>query len=477
MEDKKIDALLNDYSAGLGHSRHAVTAPRRQSLPYWKPILAAGVGVAVVASFVLIPRRAEAASIDPVMNALKDTKFWMATTMTRANGGHWGPYTTSINQDGKIWFKSEVFGGAPRQITTLIDHEFEYDEWSELPYVLKSRFTLDPRASMSTMMDPLKNALAHVGGMRKDFTRRNGVLYHGQKAYSLSLASKLTKARSGNLKDFEVIVQSDTDLPLVSTIKFGIPGTKNFQEIRTTYGYEPRHNRQPMIPNPRKTLIDVDAEKKRWVETWTPMIEGAQLPTILSASMSPDGTIWIAYVSEGNQNSYVYPKAIDDKEYVRGVTYSLSDWKAAAAPRVKGKDVLVSTFLALNPKPSAKTAVTVSWNARPGDQTPNPATCQLTTEKWDFPSYFPPFMNSINVDLQKNSMWRSRGDAYRSKKMFKEAADAYLKSYEIMKRNHYFVNPSQNPLRAAAECYEKLGDKKTGQKLRKMIPTGARPQF
>ena len=474
MEDKKIDDLLSSYSENLGHFDGSVPKSAQRHINLWKPIVITIMGGAILTAFVVLPRKAEAAPIEKVIMALKDTKFWMATTTTRANGGKWGPYSSSINKDGKIWFRTEVFGGASKQITTLFDGGFEYDEWSELPYVLKSKFNPDPRMNVSAMTDPLKNALSRVGGMRSDFVRTDGIKYNGQQVYSLSLTPKRNKATKSSLKEFELIVQRDTNLPLVSTINGSIPGTKNRQEIKTVYGYDVTQNRQPMIPNPNKALIDADAEKKRLVEQWAMKIEGTQLPTILEASITPDGTIWIAYVSEGNQNNYVSPKELGEKGYVQGVTYSLSDWKAAAAPRVTGKDVLVSTFIALNPKPSPKTSVFVKWNNRPGTRPHDPTTCPLVGEKWDFPSYFPPFMGEFNVDLYKNSMLNTRGDALRVKTDYKSAAEAYMKRYEIMKRNRYAVNAHKSSLLAAAECYEKLGDIAMAKKLRKLIPTSAR---
>ena len=77
------------------------------------------------------------------------------------------------------------------------------------------------------------------------------------------------------------------------------------------------------------------------------------------------------------------------------------------------------------------------------------------------------------MESHEYSIWRSRGDAYRSRKMFEEAADAYMKSYEIMKVNHHYLNSYQNPLRAAAECYEKLGDKAMGAKTAEDDPNRA----
>ena len=72
------------------------------------------MGGAILAAFVVLPRKAEAAPIEKVLAALKDTKFWMATTTTRANGGKWGPYNATVYKGGKIWFQSEYFGGAKR---------------------------------------------------------------------------------------------------------------------------------------------------------------------------------------------------------------------------------------------------------------------------------------------------------------------------------------------------------------------------
>ena len=472
MNDNQIDQLLGSYSENLGHFEGTVPSLQRKPIKVWKPILLTGTAFVAVGTFLLLPKSAEAAPMDKVLGALKNTKFWSATAQSKEGNGPWTLHYKSQQMDGKLRFDSVIFGGASRHLTTIIDSGNQYVDYSDLPYVLKSKFELEPRQNGATMTDPLKNALQMVGGMRKDFHREDGILYKGTEAYSLSMMIK----KPGR-KGFEVIVQKSTNLPLVViTHNFNVRSAAVY-DFRIEYSYVQPNDLSMFTPNPHKVIVDVATEQKRWVDTWTPMIEGTQLPTVLSASMSPDGTIWLAYVSDGNQNSYVHPKAIDDKDYVPGVTYSLSDWKAAAAPRLKGKDVLVSTFLALNPKPSPKSSVTVEWQSHLGGDTPKSIKCQLYAEKWDFPSYFPPFMKSINADLQKNTMWRARGDAYRTRKMFKEAAEAYVKSYEIMKANHFFVNSYQDPLRAAAECYEKLGEKAKANELRKLMPKGPKAQY
>ena len=55
--------------------------------------------------------------------------------------------------------------------------------------------------------------------------------------------------------------------------------------------------------------------------------------------------------------------------------------------------------------------------------------------------------------------------------------DAEVIAIEIMRKNHSMACPYQSPLEAEAKCYDKLGDKKKAQELRKLIPKGKMAKY
>ncbi len=469
MNDKRIDDLLNEYSQSLGHSRQTIANAKVKpaKIAMWKPMLATCIGTVVITTFVLMPRRAEAATIDLVIDALKEANFWMATCRSKEQGGDWVTNYRRFHQGDKIRFESQVFGGAPRTYTTIIDSGLDYRDHSDLPYILKSKVAVYPRQEQDAMTDPLKNSLQLVGGMRSDFVRTDGITYQGSKAYSLKLNSK-------GRKIFELIVQKSTNLPLAVTVNN--PGSAKVKpfKYRIDYSYVPPSNLSSLLkPDPTKYIVDQDADKASFADTWSKIQSSPDSPTIYNSSISPDGTIWITFgVIEGSKNCWT-PLRILDKNYAQSSCFLMNSYGNSKDFRVLGYQVMTANYIPVDPSAPKPTMVIVefgnkpAFSAEPKDMLRKTVTCQLTHEERDFPAHFPCFTEEVPLVFLASNQFRVRANVLKKRGDYLGAGKAFEKEHHVLEEAQYLH--FNIPLNAAIACYEKLGMKAKVRELKALV--------
>lgn len=474
MNDKKVDDLLTEYSQSLGHSRHASANVKVKTgrTIIWKPALVTCIGAALIATFTFLPRRAEAAPMDRVFQALKETKFWMATCRTKEQGGSWIMQYRSFHQDDKTRGESPVFGGPPKTIVTIIDSESEYTDHSDLPYILKSKFSSDKGQQSEAMIDPLKNSLQLIGGMRADFARTDGIKYQGSDAYSLSLKFKKT-----GKKYFELFVQRSSNLPLAVLIDNpGTPKVKPF-EYRIDYSYVPPKDLSLFTPDPKKYFVDIEAEKAAYAELWSKTPVSPDSPTIFASSISPDGTIWITFGVKNHNKKGWTPLKLLNKNYAPASWFMMNSYGTSKDFRVSGYEVITTNYIPIDPTATKPAEIQIEFSAKaafldePKDVQRKTVTSVLTKEQRDFPAHFPCFMRDIRTEFLVTSQIRARARALQKRGDYLEAGRAFEKEFHLLKRYAFM----HQPLREAIECYEKLGMKKKVQELKQLAKSALKP--
>lgn len=478
MNDRKIDDLLSEYAQGLGHSRHLVPAVMPRKVQIWKPVLITSLGAAAIAATVFMPKRAEAAPIDRVKGALQNVRSWTATCQTRDQGQPWALQYRSFHLDGKIRGESPVFGGAPRTYITIIDSDIEYSDHSDLPYILKSKFVLDPRVKAGVFSDPLKNSLQMVGGeMRKDFVRTEGITYKGNDAYSLSLKSKKT-----GKKYYELMVQKSSNLPLAVLINNVNPSTKIPFEYRIEYSYALITDSSLFKPDPKKYVVDEVADKAQYEAEWAKKASAPESPTIYGSSISPDGTIWITFGVKDREKNGWTPLKILSKNYAQSSSFLMNSYGNSKNFRVNGYEVATSNYIAIEPGPTRPTEIQVEFGYKPAflgapkDMKRQTIKCMLTNEKRNFPAFFPCFMQEIPFVFLASNQANVRAHALMARGDYLGAGRAFEEEHRIIREARYY-NVS-NPLKAAIGCYERLGMKQKIRELRELSKSDPkRPKF
>jgi hypothetical protein len=474
MEDRTIDDLLSGYSKGLGHSRHKKPQVTATKLPLWKPVMVTAVGAAILGAFVFIPRRVEAAPIDKVLQAFNSAHFWSSTTWMRslAKPAPWQLSGNLIHLDDA--FQQNGPASTPGFLTIITKSGFQFYDYQGMPCILK--IPLKESEWLKNVNDPMKQAIYYSKFKGKELVRKDGGMFKGIETFSLTVTSKQGKVL------FEAIVDKSNNLPLQFTM--GIGGKNDAAEIRTEFQYRQPKELVVLSPNSKKEIIEIEKEMPTLAEKWNSVKPNLDKFSLLSSSISPDGTIWIASRVEGDLVAAGRRTLSLDNANYTSATCQTFDGLQIKDPLLSAiQGVTINQFIPIYDKSPLPKSVTVKvgpYFSYKGDlKKPalNSILCPLSLEPYRFPGYMPTILFSVNTNLMEREFWRRRADARKKLGDFKGAIEGYMKSYEKDKSLHTFFSASFNNLKSAAECYDKLGDNVKAQKLRKMIPTGKQPHF
>ncbi len=455
MNDNRIDDLLSSYSENLGHFQGTVPMPVKRNIHLWKPLLVTAMGAAIVAGFVFIPRSAEAATIDKVMSGLNSIPYWHSVAwQLDLKTGAWNSNYSETYLDGLLMV--ENWAGQRNAVTTLIEPGFVYRYTNQMPYILKNKLGKDQ------YIDLHFNPATHPWQYYKNRTllRKDGLTYHGVPAYSLSVSGK----KHGTV--FEAIVEKSTNLPLITQMQTG--NANGHFNYKIEYRYDKPDQLATLRPNSTKPVVYAEQEIDQLVKTWSGIKSISLGRTILSSSISPDGTIWIAHKTKGKD-----PESfrLTNPNYGNESVYILSNFTGDVGHQKAFEGIVVRRFVPTNDVSPLPTSVDLNFKS--GDT----VACTLKSETWSFPSYFPCIMYDPNSDLLKSSFYWARADARKKQGDLKGAIEAYMSSYQIEKEAGIYFNTSRSSLKYAADCYEKLGDTAKALELSKLIPKGERGKY
>lgn len=470
MNDNKVEQLMTEYAKGLGHLERTFPHMKRSIFSHWKPVAFATIGLAGITFFVLIPRRAEAASMENVVGALGQIKYWSSETWTKSTTtskrDQWGHQTTTTYWNGILKFRSGI--GGNMELTSIIDNGFEYDDFKNLPYILKYKVSVTDLGYLSRFQDPLKHVLTTARKTPDKLTRQDGLRYKGKAAYSLTLKPK------DNATTFEAIVEKSTDLPLLVQVDIG---QKNFRfQYKTEYHYSPPSDASAVAINPNKKVVDQEVEKRAIQAKWSRVESAGDRPTLYQASISPDGTIWVTFGVKNHTENGWTPLKIGGGNYAQSSSFLMNSYGNAANFRTNGNEVAVANFVPIDEKVPTPSRVSIEFgykkaflDATSGMKTVTIQT-QLELEDQNYPSFFPAFMGEVPVTFLTSNYWNVRAHSKMAKGDLLGAAKSFEKSFDVrLAAGQRIVSPYMNPLKAAAECYDKLGMKDKAKAIRQRM--------
>ena len=475
MDDNKIDDLLSSYSESLGHFTGPVPMPAKRTTKLWKPIAVTAMGSAIVAGFVFMPRKAEAAPMDKMVSALRGTTYWKSiVSLKRQEATKWDLTHELVYCDGK--FKSTSAFSSPHTLTTIIDADYDYDDFKDLPYILKTKS--GPWFISSAMTDPMSYALRFYVAV-KDWSKQDSGKYHGVETYEM-------RPRSAKSRDTVVItVEKSTNLPLLVR-SFGTDAKKHRFDLRQEYSYT-RPNPTPVIAiDPRKSVLDAEQERKAAIQKWDSVDRSNEKPIVFESHLGKNGSVWVIFAYK-NFNAPCWVPKVNQNGYRLGTMFSMSSYGKGADYFVHSHEIVAYYFVPTTTTIPRPTSLNIDFELKPmfGGGKPSTKTtsvpCALQICDWNFPRVFAAFCQQVSYEFLDERFYNTRAHAKLERKEYASAAADFESEFRLIrgfKLKFKFNSNSamSEPLWAAAECYEKMGNLARAKELRKQIPSNTKAQ-
>ena len=470
MQDHKIDDLLSSYSDNLGHFGGSV--PRRNPIRLWKPVFATGTIVVAVGTFLLLPKNAEAAKIMKVKNAIKHALSSELAMSARFNGGPWREFSRQFSQGEKQRIDAAL--GQPGKFTTIYDARKRWLSYEALPFSTieptdpadtkwLEGFTEDPLAFAMSILDgnsdpnayTLKTSSKPDGTYLVDYSRNDGDPKRGTTT-------------------LQIVVDQASNLPLQSlqTMRF----EWGSEDIRTTYKYGIKVDPQLFEIDRSKKLYDLKSERESLASEWSKVITDGYHAPIYSSSMTPDGTVWIAFGADGKIDSEIplvqAPCQLvnGSTKYILATEFLTTYTNIAKDFTVHNGPVLIAAFVPVKEVAPESGTFQIRFGTRKpmenieeSSEAPSQH-LKVSKESMALPEYM------IGLGWQKEflrigiTLWRKKAEAREALGDIKGAIQAYegeIKAYE-----NFVIYASYRPMLKAADCYEKLGNLAKAKELR-----------
>lgn len=474
MNEHQVEKLLSQHGDEISARRKPTFQPKRKVA--WKPILVTGTAVVAIGVFILLPRNAEAARVQGIRKALKGVQSMEYWAQVRYNGNAWNDFIHSIRQGDFAWMrvaKSRSLG-----MTSISNQTSSMTDWDRLPFATIGKF--DVGDVLDNQEDPLQIAItSYTGGNASEeynVTTFDSAPRDNRPTYTLSYVSKgLPKGAiytsTEDKQNFEILVDSKTNLPIESSYFRNTKGVTS--EIKFQYAYNKTYPESLFRLETKKPILFPETERRKLAEKWSKVkIDGNHAP-IYSASISPEGTIWIAFgVKEYEAVSSVPSEIVvsNGAKYVRGSERPYTLQPKDGENFGDRKDVIFTPFIPIYDSHSLPAKVGIKYAKREtykdsaGSDEAKIVSVDLIANSWNIPSYFPSFnMGRAILEFPLN-FWRTRakarqelGDTLGAAKAFEAEADAYKNFVEY---------GGYKPLLEAAKCYESLGSPEKATALR-----------
>ncbi len=478
MNEHRVEQLLTDHGQAILATR---PAPKRKSVA-WKPVLVAGLGVGVVAAFVLLPNTAEA-RLKKMKSAIRDAYSMRIEMYSRYESGDWRFVSKEYYEGGKKRLEGVKGSGAVVKIVS--DGKTSQKEYQQLPYVV--RYASDSTADTAGDQpgDPLKEALKYVEG---DPDRRNfkystspGKVIDGHQTYIIKYAH-FNRPGEEAQRAIEITVDQKTNLPL----EYFCHDAPNIEQNRPAYDIHAiyRYN-EVMDPNlfsfkTSKQIIDTEVEMAKLATKWKQIPVPKDRSPILDARVTNDGTIWVAFGVKDLDVNEPVPSGL----IVQGIRYRLA-WSVPVESTTRnwlmnGRQVAFSAFVPVHEAAVEPREMTVQFAARTreGDDrswiavalAPDSLdgsleeTYHLTKQAGTYPSYLPVMGFDREPISLPTKLWHTKaverektGDLIGAARAFESEADAW---------EHFVVYMAMKPLREAARIYTQLGQLDRAKELK-----------
>ena len=468
MNENQVESLLSQH--GIEILRRRTFELRRRNRA-WKPILVTGMAAIAVGAFLLLPRNAEAAKIVKIKNAMKHVLSSEIRMSARYNGGPWKEFSKQISKGGRQRIDASIGKGC--SFTMIFDSQKTWTSYQGLPFSTVDRSDANMDKSIKEFaQDPLAAAMSVLDGNPDSSVYKLKTTPAQNGFYTIDYSRNDNANR--NPTTLHIVVEEATNLPSESlhTTHFDW-GT---QEVRATYKYGNRIDANAFEVDRSKTLYDMKSERHKFAIEWSNIKSDSSVAPIYSASMTPDGTIWIAYGMEDvftdkpKKNFIPSGLIAGSAKYIFAWEFPASFASINKDFRIKGKQVVFAAFVPLYASTQLTTNMLVQFGSReiqkPGEISSEAPTkkVSMTAEKLSLPEYMIGFGFQREFLRASITFWDKKAQARQALGDLPGAIEAYeeeVKAYEA-----FVVYASYRPMLKAADCYEKLGNLEKATQLR-----------
>ena len=452
MNENQVENLLSHHGEEI-LARRQVKTPRRKQV--WKPVLASSMVVVAVGAFLLMPKYAEAAKIVRLKKAIKNARTVEVRMYSQVNDGPWTEFYHGITQPNAQKIDASI--GKNAAFSIIKDAHQTMVNYDRLPFATIERTEPEFGQEMKEVtQDPLANAMKVLDGNSDP------------NAYTLKTSDGVPGTyivdyrRADTKSNLHIIVDELTNLPIESLQDMEFDW--GHQKTRSVYSYGKTYPALLMSFATNKKVYDMESERERIKADWSNVKSDSGVAPIYSASMTPDGTVWIAFGA--NDDTERISKSILSG-LIAGSTKYIYAWDLPASFQSVNKDFLIAgkqpvfaAFVPLYDPAPINTKFQVQFGSRevqkPGDVTPEAPTklLSVTSEKMALPEYM------IGFGMQREFLRASitlcdlRG-----------AIQAYEEEVKAFQGFVYYA--SYKPILREADCYEKLGEIDKAKELRK----------
>ena len=471
MNENHVETLLSQHGDEI-LSRRQTKQPKQKVA--WKPILVTGTAVLAIGTFLMLPKNAEAARIAKVKQALKAAHSVSITSFIRNRGGVWQIYSRQFAQTG--FWRTEAEKGKGNRLTLIADRTHRMTNYDKLPFVTVSHHSESEwKKNYQDYFDsPLKAATYEISSTNnpEDYTceTRPGKPKGGQPTYIIEYK------RVQDVETTQVIVNAETNLPIESIRHSEFHGVG--EDTRNEYRYNQRINSDLFSFKTSKQVIDVQAEQGKLSQRWseTKILIGSS--PIYSTTVTPDGSIWIAYGVKDWEKLDSVPSEVN----AAGVKYTLAKELPTSSAsfgrdfRIRGNQVMIATFVPIYDPVKLPSNVDIRFgsrqivDARPVDKvdkvfdSPALQGVEVQTESMPIPHYLPVFGFDREYLTTEARLWERKAQAREQLGDNAGAADAFERSGRAWEK--FVIYMGYKPYREAARLYEKLGQIEKARKLR-----------
>ena len=469
MNENQVENLLSTHGDEiLRRQRISQTQRQVNAQSRWKPVLVAGTVFFGLGIFVFFPRQADA-KLPKIKNAIRGARSMEVQMFGRYNNGPWRKFQHRINQNGLSRYEGERPNGI---FMTAIDDGYQtLQNYQKLPFAVLRKKDQTEKGE-SEAIDPLKEALAILDGNSDksvySYSTLQGKVVNGRETYVINYS------RSDIQRTLKVIVDEETNLPIESFCRDEADPKRNIgvQEIHTTYLYNRSYDSALFSFKTGKRVIDLNTERNKLQKDWAQAKSVKGNAPIYASSITPDGTIWIAFGVESLDRLDKVPSEI----VANGTTYIFSHDSSAAIRsinanfRIAGRHIVITSFVPIKEVSSLPTDAIVQFGSRVQteegqinagkigfiDRVENPQRVPLEVEGLNLPSYMATLGFDRSFIYESARLWKTKAEYHEKIGDLLGAGKAYEAEAEAWK--NWVEYKGFEPLRKAAECYRQLGN-------------------
>lgn len=467
MNEEKMQNAMKTYGESLGECRRrpAVRVSRRS-----RPIAALAVGCVLVLSVAvsLWPKDAVAGTLNKVSQALKNVRTMEVVRMMETSPGKWHTFHHLYYQDG-VWAHTNRKGSG------VENHVIVRDGWALTKYRRLNHATLEEA-------DPYFHELFKGDMPAIDYTKM--IIDQGSVGIERTTkiephanvdgrpTYKIVMERAEGEYRAEIIVDQLSDLPrsVTTTLRHSSPGrTLRYQdEFRFNHALpEAVFQLDPKIP-----VLRLPDEQRRLEEKWSKSLGEVDGAIVRDATITSDGTIWVACTTTFMQDACSLPTRViskDGQAYTRTIDVVPSSMLGKTkVDAFRGQRIVMVAFVPLSTSQPRPAEVNLVFSRRKqrhlGSNEPDEASeaegkvlsLKLHNEpNRDRPDYF----TALDMDYSglqlPITIWEARAKALEKAGRTLEAAKAYEQTAVAYRGFIKYVGYA--PLLEAARCYRELG--------------------